>query len=62
MRTSNLYVGFEVFTAVVMKSTIFWDIMLCSLLSVETSVDTQRTTWHYIPEDSTLQVTFIVGE
>jgi hypothetical protein len=28
------YVGFEVLTAVVMKSTIFWDIMPCSLLSV----------------------------
>jgi hypothetical protein len=25
-------VGFEVITAVVMKSYIFWDIMLCSLL------------------------------
>jgi hypothetical protein len=28
------YVGSEVLTAVVMKSTIFWDITLCSLLSV----------------------------
>jgi hypothetical protein len=27
-------VGFEVLTAVVMKSTIFWDITLCSPLSV----------------------------
>jgi hypothetical protein len=27
------YVGFEVFTAVVMKSTIFWDMTLCSPLS-----------------------------
>jgi hypothetical protein len=26
-------VGFEVFTAVVMKSIIFWDMMPCSLLS-----------------------------
>jgi hypothetical protein len=29
-----LLVGFEVLTAVVMKSTIFWDIMPCSLLKV----------------------------
>jgi hypothetical protein len=27
------YVGFEVFTAVVMKSVIFWDVTPCSLLS-----------------------------
>jgi hypothetical protein len=27
-------VGFEVLTVVVMKSTSFWDIMLCSLLKV----------------------------
>jgi hypothetical protein len=27
------YVGFEVFTVVVLKSIIFWDMMLCSLLS-----------------------------
>jgi hypothetical protein len=81
-------VGFEVLTAVVMKSTIFWDITPCSPLSVsrrfggtlcfpavftrvscpayfsnlkmgaicssETSVDIQRTTRRYIPEDSTL--------
>jgi hypothetical protein len=26
--------GFEVLTAVVMKSTIFWDLMLCTLLKV----------------------------
>jgi hypothetical protein len=42
-----------------MKSTIFWDITPCSPLSVnrcssETLVDTQRTTWRYIPEDGTL--------
>jgi hypothetical protein len=49
------YVGFEVFTAVVMKSINFWDITPCSPLSVysstlkmeaicssETSVDTQK--------------------
>jgi hypothetical protein len=28
------FVGFEVFTAVVMKSIIFWDMTPCSLLSV----------------------------
>jgi hypothetical protein len=28
------YVGFEVLTVVVMKGTIFWDIMLCSALKV----------------------------
>jgi hypothetical protein len=28
------YVGFEVLTAVVMKSTVFWDITPCILLSV----------------------------
>jgi hypothetical protein len=37
--------GFEVLTAAVMKSTIFWDITPCS----------QRTTRRCIPEDSTLQ-------
>jgi hypothetical protein len=82
---------FEGLTAVVVKSTIFWDITPRSPLSVnwrfwgtyslqlhgwkyklskkparkqvppaicssETSVDTQRTTWRYIPEDGTLQV------
>jgi hypothetical protein len=30
-----LIVGFEVLTAVVMKSTIFWDIMPCSPLKVD---------------------------
>jgi hypothetical protein len=89
------YVGFEVLTAVVMKSTNFWDIMTCSSLRVnrrfegtyrlhlhgrrisrallatcwayfstlkieepsssETSVDFQRATGRYIPEDSTFQ-------
>jgi hypothetical protein len=28
--TTELYVGFEVFTAVVMKNIIFWDMMPCS--------------------------------
>jgi hypothetical protein len=59
-------VGFEVFTAVVMKSIIFWDIMPCSpfaelffdlkmeaIRSSETSGATQRTTRRHIPEDDT---------
>jgi hypothetical protein len=29
----NFYVGFEVFTAVIMKSLIFWDMRPCSPLS-----------------------------
>jgi hypothetical protein len=29
----GIFVGFEVFTAVVMKSIIFWDMMPCSPLS-----------------------------
>jgi hypothetical protein len=33
-RTRYYFVGFEVLTAVVMKSTIFWDITPCSPLSV----------------------------
>jgi hypothetical protein len=34
---SVVYIGFEVLTAVVMKSTIFWDITPCSPLSVNQS-------------------------
>jgi hypothetical protein len=33
-RSSNGNLGFEVLTAVIMKSTIFWDIMPCSPLKV----------------------------
>jgi hypothetical protein len=65
--------GFEVLTAVVMKISVFCDIIMCSLLevnflhtsfllgfffdpemkficSLETSVEFQRTTLHYMPE------------
>jgi hypothetical protein len=82
IRNKNNFVGFEVFTAVVMKSINFWDVTPCSLLSLfclppvcllvlaeiisstlkmeaicssETSVATQQTTRHHIPEDNTLQ-------
>jgi hypothetical protein len=34
IRTCLFYVGFEVFTAVVMKSIVFWDMTPCSPLSV----------------------------
>jgi hypothetical protein len=36
---SEVYdVGLEVFTAIIMKSTIFWDVMLCSLVEIH---------WHF---------------
>jgi hypothetical protein len=54
--------GFEVLIAVVMKSTIcFLAQLIFSTLKMEaicssgTSVDTQQTSWGYIPEDGTLQ-------
>jgi hypothetical protein len=34
MRKYLMYSGFEVLTAVVMKGSVFWDIMLCSQLKV----------------------------
>jgi hypothetical protein len=46
-RATSTFVGFEVLAAVVMKSSIFWDIMPC--------VDFQRIIRRYIPEDRTLQ-------
>jgi hypothetical protein len=86
LQRSGYNVGFEVFTAVVMKS-IFWDVTPYSLLSCnrrfggtyrlhlhgrrnnfsnmeaicssETSVATQQTTRHHIPEDGTLQVVIL---
>jgi hypothetical protein len=33
-KTTKTYVGFEVLTAVVMKSTVFWDITPCNRLRV----------------------------
>jgi hypothetical protein len=55
-------VGFEVLTAVVMKSAIFWDITLCSPLSVNRRFG---GTYHrhlqcYIPEDGTLRVCMLI--
>jgi hypothetical protein len=48
---------------VVMKSSIFWDIMLCSLLKVtcssKTSIHFQWTTWCYTPEDRTLLLLYL---
>jgi hypothetical protein len=36
----NAYVGFEVFTAVVMKSSTFWDVTTCTpLKSTDASVE-----------------------
>jgi hypothetical protein len=45
------FVGYEVLTAVVMKSSVFWDITPCNPIedSSETSVDFQQTTRRYIP-------------
>jgi hypothetical protein len=67
-----VHVGFEVFTAMVMESIIFWDMTLTCLLdgllnyssnlkmeairSSETSGATQRTTQRHIPEDDTLYI------
>jgi hypothetical protein len=70
--TVYVKVGFEVLTAVVMKSSVFWDIILTlvsclayslslkmeATCSPETSVDFQRTTRRYSPEDGTLQIKY----
>jgi hypothetical protein len=51
------YVGYEVFTVVVMKSIIFWDMTACnlSICSSEMSVEIRRTTQRRISEDDTLR-------
>jgi hypothetical protein len=56
-------VGFEVYTAVVLKSIFFWDMTPCSALSGTrrfggTSGTTQGTTRRHIPEEDTLQYVF----
>jgi hypothetical protein len=64
------YIGFEVLTAVVMKSSTFWDIMSCSQLKVNrrfggigplplrgrriSKARNQCESRHYIPEDITV--------
>jgi hypothetical protein len=53
---NEYFVGSEVFTAVVMKSIIFWDVT--PTCSSETSVASQQTTRCHIPEDDTLQGVF----
>jgi hypothetical protein len=50
--TSVYYVGFEVFTAVVLKSIFFWDMTPCSALKGTT----QRITRRHIPEEDTLHL------
>jgi hypothetical protein len=72
LNKQELVVGFEVFTMMIMKISIFWDLTPCAFalvfcftysstlkmeatFSSKTSVDFQRTTRPYIPEDSTLQ-------
>jgi hypothetical protein len=48
-----------------MRSSIFWDITLCNLLKVNQcssamTADFQWTTWHYILEDRTLQLHYVL--
>jgi hypothetical protein len=60
------YVGFEISTAVVMKSVIFWDMTPCSPLSctrrfggtyrLHLQGASQRTTRRRIPKDDTLDI------
>jgi hypothetical protein len=55
------FIGFEVLTALVVKSSIMRDITPCSPVEVsrhssETSVDFHRSTQRYMPEDGALHV------
>jgi hypothetical protein len=53
-----MFVGFEVFTADAcwfLAELISSTLKMEAICSSETSVDTQRTTWQYIPEVDTLQ-------
>jgi hypothetical protein len=57
--SNDLHVGFEFLTAVLMKSSVLWNIMPCSPLKVSQrlgrkSVEIQRTTRRYVPEHRTL--------
>jgi hypothetical protein len=41
-----MHVGFEVITAMVMKGSVYWDVMPCSPLKIKfTKVDFQMSTW-----------------
>jgi hypothetical protein len=58
MELLNPHVEFEVLTAVAMKSSIFWNTMLCRTLKVNRCsfkmlVDFEWTTRFYIPENKT---------
>jgi hypothetical protein len=55
-KTVNNLVGFEVFTAVVMKSIIFWDMTPCSLLSFNLLVCHLLACWFAEPISSTLKM------
>jgi hypothetical protein len=64
-KTIFAVVGFEVLIVVVMKSTSMkaggkQTLKKAAKCSFETSIDTQRTTRHYIPEDGTLQYFTVV--
>jgi hypothetical protein len=71
------FVRFEVFTAVTMKSAVFWDVALCRSYDIlegriasifreeEDGGDAflrniTRSTWRHIPEDVTLQYSFVL--
>jgi hypothetical protein len=59
-KKQSTHVGVEVFTAVVLKSIIFWDMTPCSPLSFNLRFGgTLRTTRRHIPEDDTLQSTHV---
>jgi hypothetical protein len=54
---SIFFVGFEVPTAAVMRTSVFWDTTLCSPLKV----NLQRTTRRYVPEDRILLNIFLIS-
>jgi hypothetical protein len=50
MYNEGASVGFEVLTAVIMKSTTFWDIVLCSLQKVNRSFGEHLTSMIRVEE------------
>jgi hypothetical protein len=48
--------GYYLLARLFLAQLIFSTLKMEAIYSSETSVDTQRTTWRYIPEDGTLQV------